>query len=48
MENIKRTYELPKDLYERIKVIAQLERRSIAAQVVVFLQEAVKRYDRTD
>jgi hypothetical protein len=48
METIKRTYELPKDLYEHIKAIAEKERRSIAAQVIVFLQEAVRRYDRAD
>ena len=46
MNTVKRTYELPTNLYERIKVIARQERRSIAAQVVVFLMQAIETYER--
>jgi hypothetical protein len=46
MEKMRRIMLIQKDLYEQIRAIAQWEHRSLSAQIVHFLQEAVA-HDRT-
>jgi hypothetical protein len=41
MEKVHRIVLIQKDLYEQIRAIAQREHRSLSAQIVHFLQEAV-------
>jgi hypothetical protein len=43
MEKVRRIVIIPKDLYEQIRAIAQREHRSLSAQIVHFLQDAVAR-----
>jgi hypothetical protein len=43
MEKVRHIVLLQKDLSEQIRVIAQREHRSLSAQIVHFLQEAVAR-----
>ncbi len=43
MEKLRRIVIIQKDLYEQIRAIAQREHRSLSAQIVHFLQEAVVR-----
>jgi len=43
MEKIRRIVIISRDLYEQIRAIAQREYRSLSAQIVHFLQDAVER-----
>ena len=43
MEKIRRIVIIQKDLYEQIRTIAQREHRSLSAQIVHFLEDAVAR-----
>jgi len=43
MEKGRRIVLIQKDLYEQIRAIAQREHRSLSAQIVHFLREAVAR-----
>lgn len=45
MEDIKRSLRFPGELYERLEEIAKKERRSVAAQVIKMLEEAIAKYD---
>lgn len=47
-ENSKTPVPLSDDLRERIKVIAWTERRSMTAQLVVLIEEAVEAYEAKD
>lgn len=44
-ETIRRTFELPKDLHDRIEKIAKQEYRSVNKQVVKLLTDIVERYE---
>lgn len=46
MEKMRRIVIISRDLYEQIRTIAQREHRSLSAQIVHFLQEAVARENR--
>jgi hypothetical protein len=43
MEKVRCIVLIQKDLYEQIRAMAQWEHRSLSAQIVHFLQEAVAR-----
>lgn len=43
MDTIRRTFELPKELHEKIEKIAEEEFRSVNKQVVALLAEALDR-----
>jgi hypothetical protein len=40
-QDVKTNLRLPEDLYDQVKRLAAVERRSVNAQMIVMLQEAV-------
>lgn len=44
----KRTYRLSDDLMERMSRIAQLESRTITAQIEVYLWDKVRQYEKAE